>query len=221
MHKASFGGKLPQPGEKSYQWTPTDDVIFGSTCSISDLKSNVEKMGFHLGLSGQQSSPKKQSTAKQEVTDKEVENDQRPSSPPNKEELTNEGTLISALPDVVQRTESSRKHVEGDQILSGSLSGSNASLLSIGSEPDKATGTPVHKIRSRGTSPKPGSFPGSHEGSPKLQSLLDPSTFSIGSDSGKRKITKASFVEKTSSLSDNVDMSDPLSSLDPLWSMKK
>jgi hypothetical protein len=32
VHKASFGDKLPQPGEKSYHWTPTDDVVFGA-CS--------------------------------------------------------------------------------------------------------------------------------------------------------------------------------------------
>lgn len=221
MHKASFGGKLPQPGEKSYQWTPTDDVIFGSTCSISDLKSNVEKMGFNLGISGQQSSPKKDPSVKQEVSTKEVEKDPRSFSPLNTGEQKNEGTFISSLPDVVQRTDPTRQLVEGDKRLSGSLSGSNASLLSIGSEPEKMTGLPIQKVRSREASPKPGSFPGSHEGSPKLQSLLDPNTFSIGTDSGKKKITKLSFMEKTSSLSDNVEAGDPLSSLDPLWSLKK
>jgi hypothetical protein len=49
------------------------------------------------------------------------------------------------------------------------LSGSNASLLSIGSETDNITGSPIHKIKSRDISPKPSSL----QGSPKLQSLLD------------------------------------------------
>jgi hypothetical protein len=48
VHKASFGDKLPQPGEKSYHWTPTDDVVFGA-CSLNDLKSSVEKK-FYLPM---------------------------------------------------------------------------------------------------------------------------------------------------------------------------
>ena len=65
---------------------------------------------------------------------------------------------------------------------------------------------------------------GSHEGSPKLQSLLDlqnPNTFTLGMDGGKKQITKASFMDNTSSLSDNMDTNDPLGSLGPLWTMKK
>jgi hypothetical protein len=38
------------------------------------------------------------------------------------------------------------------------LSGSNASLLSIGSETDNITGSPIHKIKSRDISPKPSSI---------------------------------------------------------------
>jgi hypothetical protein len=52
VHKASFGDKHPQPGEKAYHWTPTDDVVFGA-CSLNDLKSSVEKLGLNLGMSEQ------------------------------------------------------------------------------------------------------------------------------------------------------------------------
>jgi hypothetical protein len=41
-----------------------------------------------------------------------------------------------------------------------SLSGSNASLLSISSETDNITGSPIHKIKSRDSSPKPSSLQG-------------------------------------------------------------
>lgn len=228
VHKASFGDKLPQPREKSYHWTPTDDVVFGA-CSLNDLKSSVEKLGLNLGMS-EQHGPKKMGIPKHEVSNEEVDKTQRPSSPLNGKEDIKEVTPYSSLPDVVQRTDMSVQDKESDQKLNkmsagvSSLSGSNASLLSIGSETDNITGSPIHKIKSRDSSPKPSSLHGSHEGSPKLQSLLDlqnPNTFTLGMDGGKKKITKASFMDKTSSLSDNMDTSDPLGSLDPLWTMKK
>ena len=227
VHKASFGDKLPQPGEKSYHWTPTDDVVFGA-CSLNDLKSSVEKLGLNLGMS-EQHGPKKTGIPKHEVSNEEVDTAQRPSSPPSGKEDIKEVTPYSSLPDVVQRTDMSVEDKESDQKLNEMsagvrLSGSNASLLSIGSETDNITGSPIHKIKSRDISPKPSSLQGSHEGSPKLQSLLDlqnPNTFTLGMDGGKKQITKASFMDNTSSLSDNMDTSDPLGSLDPLWTMKK
>lgn len=223
VHKASFGDKLPHPGEKSYQWTPTEDVIFGA-CSINDLKSNVEKLGLHLGISNKHSSPKKTVIPKQELSSEEVDKQQKYFLPSKTEDHEIEGTLISSLPDVVQRTDAAISSVDNDQKLTGSLSGSNALLLSVGSESEKITGSPIHKIKSRDGSPKPSSTHGSHEGSPKMQSLMDlqnPSSFTLGADGGKKKITKASFLDKTSGLSDNLDNDDPFSSIDPLWTMKK
>jgi hypothetical protein len=49
----------------------------------------------------------------------------------------------------------------------------------------------------------------------QLLDLQNPNTFTLGMDGGKKKITKASFMDNTSSLSDNMDTSDPL------WTMKK
>ncbi|CAC5365468.1 PTPN23 [Mytilus coruscus] len=206
VHKASFGDKLPHPGEKSYQWTPTDDVIFGA-CSINDLKSNVEKLGLHLGISNQHSSPKKTVIPKQEVSSEEVDEQQKHFLPSKTEDQKMEGTLISSLPGCCSKNRCGKTECGY-----------------VGSESEKITGSPIHKIRSREGSPKPSSLHGSHEGSPKLQSLMDlqnPSSFTLGSDGGKKKITKASFLEKTSGLSDNLDSDDPFSSIDPLWTMKK
>ncbi len=55
----------------------------------------------------------------------------------------------------------------------------------------------------------------------KLADLQNPSTFDIGAEPGKKKFTKASFLEKTTCLQDAIsDPADPLSMLDPLWSVK-
>ncbi|GFT54198.1 tyrosine-protein phosphatase non-receptor type 23 [Nephila pilipes] len=59
---------------------------------------------------------------------------------------------------------------------------------------------------------------------PSITSLLDPSNFTLdGTGSpGKRKITKDNFACSRGSLStSSSDSADPLSQLDPLWSLKK
>ena len=42
VHKASFGDRIPAPGEKAHSWEPGEDILFGSM-SLSSLQSNVEK----------------------------------------------------------------------------------------------------------------------------------------------------------------------------------
>ncbi|CAL1279997.1 unnamed protein product [Larinioides sclopetarius] len=59
---------------------------------------------------------------------------------------------------------------------------------------------------------------------PSITSLLDPSNFTLDSASSpaKRKITKENFAASRGSLStSSSDNADPLSQLDPLWSLKK
>lgn len=59
---------------------------------------------------------------------------------------------------------------------------------------------------------------------PSITSLLDPSNFTLdpASSPGKRKITKENFTTSKGSLStSSSDSADPLSMLDPLWSLKK
>ena len=56
-----------------------------------------------------------------------------------------------------------------------------------------------------------------------LAKLQDPHTFQLGTSTppSETRITKASFTNKTTNLADNLNkMDDPLSSLDPLWTMK-
>ena len=101
-----------------------------------------------------------------------------------------------------------------DSIRGHSRTGSNSSLLSSGSGPTTIatpplSGSPQHKS----TMPA------------ALADLQNPNTFSMsleGATHGKKRITKQSFNQKSGSLQDvSVDASDPLSQLDPLWTMKE
>lgn len=55
-----------------------------------------------------------------------------------------------------------------------------------------------------------------------LADLQNPNTFKIELDpKGKKKVTKSSFIEKDTSIADSTnDPEDPLSQLDPLWTVK-
>lgn len=232
VHKASFGDKLPQPGEKTNQWTPTEDVVFGNL-SFKTLQSNMAKMGMSVDNVVEGIHEKveftKESSASQGM-------DTKP--------------LLSSLPDVVQRTDSSQliEHVaELDQPVqlkdenviknSGLDSPARSIVMSRSSsemslKSNEGTGTVLSDtgvgsgqgsgVASLGGSSehltgKEGSLPGS------LADLQDPKTFTLGAATGKKKVTKASFSQSHSSLMDSAasDPSDPLSSLDPLWTIHK
>lgn len=210
IKKASFGDKLPHPGEKSNQWTPTEDVLFGSSMPVNVLRTNVAKMGLHAI----------QPTAEERGTSME-----HPKS-----------GLSENLPDVVQRSDMKEKEHEAgtsSEQMSDSVhcspklphSGSNSSLKSL----DSAS----HRSLDSVSLPSFDSAPESKEGSPfhqparpgnqlSLADLQNPQTFDLGTSEGKKKITKANFQQKSSGLSDRSgDPADPLSSLDPLWSLNK
>ena len=94
-----------------------------------------------------------------------------------------------------------------------SRSGSNCSGVSQGSS----------KVSQGSASPSP-----QHKGilpnlPPSLAELQNPNTFKLDqSPPGRRKITKQNFSSKTTSIKDSqeVDPNDPLSTLDPLWTVK-
>ena len=82
------------------------------------------------------------------------------------------------------------------------------------------SGSPLHQ--SREGSESPGAGKQLQKVSSSLADLQDPSTFTIGtSPKGRRKITKADFTSGETTLNKGEDDgSDPLSTLDPLWSLK-
>lgn len=158
--------------------------------------------------------------------------------------------MLSSLPDVVQRTDSSQlienvteldapvtlddphtliKDGASDS-LTGSIGTSEISRSSSEMSVKSSEGVLGHVLSDTGSAGL------SHEGSPihivgegqggslpcSLADLQDPKTFTLGAATGKKKITKASFTQSHSALADSPeDPSDPLSSLDPLWSIKK
>ena len=113
--------------------------------------------------------------------------------------------------------------------------GSVSSLTSLGSDQtpsvhDAVTdklksvslgGSPLHKSRESSASPVTGKQ--LQTVSSSLADLQDPNTFTIGtSPKGRRKITKSDFLSGESKMNkeENRDTDDPLSTLDPLWSLK-
>ena len=112
-------------------------------------------------------------------------------------------------------TSSTEKVVTASPQLDRSRSGSNSSGVSQGSSPQVARGS------SASPSPK-------HKGvlsnlPPSLADLQNPNTFKLDqSPPGRRKVTKQNFINKTTSIKDSqdVDPSDPLNTLDPLWTVK-
>jgi hypothetical protein len=54
-----------------------------------------------------------------------------------------------------------------------------------------------------------------------LADLQDPSKFTLGQAEQRKRINKASFSQKGTLDTQATDPADPLSSLDPLWTIKK
>lgn len=211
INKASFGDKLPHPGEKSNQWTPTEDILFGSSISVSALRTNVAKMGLHTI----------------EPTEEEI----------GKSEEHLKSGLSENLPDVVQRVDTIKGREHGSETISqqkdDSVHSSPKMVQSESNSSLKSLDSASHRSLDSVSLPSFDSAPESKEGSPFHQSarsgnqlsladLQNPQTFDLGTSEGKKKVTKANFQQKTSGLSDHADdPSDPLSSLDPLWSLNK
>ena len=236
VHKASFGDKLPHPKEKSNQWTPTEDILFGTTMSLNALQSNVAKLGLNIGdpIENKGENVDQISVTKvmsENISAEEVHDDSM-----------SERKLSENLPDVVQRVDSQRKVDDMSSSCDSPKLGrkdSSSSLRSVGSASLKSLESASIKSLESGSQKSLDSASVSHEGSPihkvgavsedksnkhlSLTDLQDPNTFTVGTNEGsKRKITKASFDNPQPTITENFgDPGDPLSSLDPLWSLKK
>lgn len=157
-----------------------------------------------------------------------------------------EGETISSLPDLIQQQSrmdsNSSSSVSGSMhplpsiagtVMSGidsmspqlrSRSGSNASQQSTNSvvgsgssrtSPQHVPGSSLISLTFSTTSA--GGVP------QNLTDLQDPTKFTLGKAEQKKRITKSSFERKGSvtGLDTNLDPADPLTSLDPLWTINK
>ena len=86
---------------------------------------------------------------------------------------------------------------------------------------EKCMSSPSHTSRESSASPKV-TKKLDQSVSSSLSQLQDPNTFTIGTGESnkKKKITKADFTGERKK-DDTVDPNDPLSSLDPFWTVKK
>ncbi|GFY45174.1 tyrosine-protein phosphatase non-receptor type 23 [Trichonephila inaurata madagascariensis] len=120
------------------------------------------------------------------------------------------------------------ENVPIEATVDGSTSSHNGSgdISAENSEPVESAPEPTEKVTSPESVPEPSKDNKSivEKPLPSITSLLDPSNFTLdGTGSpAKRKITKDNFACSRGSLStSSSDSADPLSQLDPLWSLKK
>lgn len=94
-----------------------------------------------------------------------------------------------------------------------SLKSVDSADFSKGSRSSSVHASPSHQSRETSSSPNP-----EHVWS--LAELQDPTKFTIGTSEGsKKKVTKADFTGENKAIIDQ-DPNDPLSSLDPFWTLK-
>ena len=182
----------------------------GTTSSLSFIQSSVDKMSIRSGVDGleQNGVPGSENPVFHTVSDTGA-------------------TKQTVSPDQPVMSHSEPQHVMGSEIIAAeaspqlnrSRSGSSCSGVSQGSnasQPGSGTGSARPSPQRKGILPT--NLP------PSLADLQDPSTFKLDQSPppGKRKVTKQSFVNKTTSIHDSQqqDPNDPLSNLDPLWTVK-
>ncbi|XP_036357587.1 tyrosine-protein phosphatase non-receptor type 23 isoform X2 [Octopus sinensis] len=189
-NKASFGDKLPNPGDKTHQRKPSEDL---TKINVSSAQTETSK-------------DSKVTSSKSEETNSEVDSGKVVDS------------TSSNLPDLVQQQcNLNTSDATGEaQVESRSRSGSGSSSKSIGTAGGSSGTTSMSNSPQHIGSSQQKDIPLS------LAQLQNPNTFTLELTAGRKKITKSSFTNKTTSITDSMnDPDDPLSSLDPLWSIKK
>lgn len=207
--KASFGDKLPHPGDKTHSRNPSEDFVFGHS-NISSLQSSVAKLSTHQHSTQSQAATvdanaSATTRSPASVSPPSVPEASEDPSPPQEKDADKATT-----PTDVPLPTTNGKEVAPEE--NGSCQSSLAMPIDASSEISASSSAA-------------NSRPGSASLNPVLLSLADlqnPSTFKMDpSQPTKKKITKASFLNPSRSLAEgSTDPSDPLSQLDPLWSLK-
>ncbi len=214
-NRAQFGDKLPTKGDKGHRRNPSEDFIMGTSSNLSFIQSSVNKMHVKSNesvVTNGDGTPNVM-TSSSEGTQESMMSSQSDGSMPAEQ---NDGAqVVMTSSDAAVENNQSGAPLEGSVSspqLNRSRSGSNSSVVSQGS-----------KVSLQGsTSPSP-QHKGVISNIPKsLADLQNPNTFQIGqSPPTTRKVTKQNFTNKTTSIKDSLnDPNDPLSNLDPLWSVK-
>ncbi|KAK6165357.1 hypothetical protein SNE40_022299 [Patella caerulea] len=181
--------------------TSADDIVLGSV-NLQTIQQNVGRLGEKHDSTGQILLQGQTTT----VTDTSTKGDNLSSLP---DLIQQQSKADNGVPPCQPIVDSVTQDVCPASPLNRSRSGSNSSVLSSGSLSSATSkSSPQHKAEVKAS---------------PLADLQNPNTFTLDSnDKGKKRITKASFsASKKTSIKDNLDTSDPLSNLDPLWSIAK
>ena len=207
--RSTFGtGKLPSVGDRTHVRAPSDDLVLGLP-SLSAIQSSVSKMSVRT--------PSTRTSSVDNSTSAVASTDSA-----NPDFASKSDSSMPGSSDVVALT--SVDHTLVKQLDDHSRASSPALSTCSGSESSSHL-SPQHHCAQTFADPKhlPSVVGSSLSNLPlSLADLQNPATFRIDpSPSTKRKITKASFFDPARpSLSVGNDIADPLSQLDPLWSLK-
>ena len=194
-NKLSFGTKPAEQTDRGHHRSLSDDIVLGQS-SLSSIQSSVQKLTIKDELH-QPSDPSPQNASNMAATQD-----------------------IKDAPGGALSTGCSNVEVSSLGDMSSTVgSGSNNSLNSQSSQPTNQS-SPHHRASSQ---PPATSQSQSESSLPhSLAHLQNPQTFTLDSAGPKtKKINKASFKPGGGHIQDNVDNpGDPLSQLDPLWSIK-
>jgi hypothetical protein len=209
---ASFGDRLPQPGDKSHVRKPSDDLILGQM-NISSIQSSVAKLQSH------HSSPAHVTITSIAVHQDDCKKELSVASEDDQSVAKmNQNSMLNELP------ASSVMKVIGTNERSGSSSPASLSNR-ISSNESSSTSSPLHRGSVTTEPAESTPMPVTESTSSAVLSLADlqnPKTFRMDViPPSKKKITKANFVNSVGGLmEEKKDDGDPLSQLDPMWTIK-
>ena len=198
-NRASFGDRLPAPGEKTHQRKPSEDFILGTNINLNTIQSSVAKMTIRSASPGANTDPP-----------------------------INGSEVIVKATNMCQDVGEVSVEVVDSVLPPGEVSG-DASGVATCATPERSRSHSSCSAQSLGsnTGPRSGSASPSRHGAfsnlpQSLADIQDPSTFRLeATPPSKRKINKSSFMNPSSGLTSRPDdTNDPLSSLDPMWTIR-
>ncbi|KAG8194991.1 hypothetical protein JTE90_008169 [Oedothorax gibbosus] len=213
----TFEDKLPgSTTSSSHVRHPSEDFILGSG-GLAKLQSGMEKMGLASDLPTTEAAknsetevaaktPSSKANISAETSSKTETSTAETGSSPQHEggDVSRENSAT----DISDPSTDKKQAIDQEMCNNSSDTPASEKVTIVEPEVPKDNPSPKSAVK------KP----------PSITSLLDPSNFTLdaASSPGKRKITKENFASSRGSLSNSsLDSADPLSQLDPLWSLKK
>ena len=195
-NRATFGSKLPSHHDKEHHRKPSDDFILGSGISFSVIQSSVAKLGSSSTsvVSGQH----------------------------NFDSIENASNALQQNMQSLSMSQSTLSSHQTDDSDAFSLPDDHQSCASLGADSESNLNNNNSNIAL--LEQQSNSMKTNVQIPPSLANLQNPQTFEMdcGDSPNKKRISKASFMRKEGGglLEATNKPDDPLSNLDPLWTLK-